>query len=131
MLRCDGRLVSGGVLMRIAIAAVLMAVLVGCAQNPPPPPAVVYKEKDIPVGVGCVSNKPAPVVRLNEQYTAAQWSALAPGAKAEAVRAQAGSHLNYEDHLNASVAGCQDSPPDESIQPPPQTGGPAGGNKPA
>ena len=97
--------------MRILIAMAAVAVLAGCATNPTPPPAIVYKEKDVPVSVGCVVGRPAPVIPLNKTVDAAHWAALAPGAKAEAVHAQAGRRLNYEDKLSASAAACPDAPP--------------------
>lgn len=100
------------VLLRVLIgvtALVLLALLLfGCAHAPstPPEPAVVFREVKVAVPTGCVVDKPGEVKPLNQQVTADQWNALAPGAKAEAVAAQAGTRLNYEDRLRASTSGC-------------------------
>jgi len=82
----------------------------------------VYKEKTVAVAVGCVVDKPAPVVPLNQQTGADGWGAMAPGSKAEAVRAPAGRRLNYEDRLTSSVKGCPDAPLDGSTVPVPSSG---------
>jgi hypothetical protein len=63
----------------------------------------------VPVATGCVAEggKPERPQTLKERYTAEQWAALPPGSKAEAIAAQAGKRLNYEDELNAATAGCK------------------------
>lgn len=105
--------VSEGLLMRAVYLsiALLVAFLAGCATNPPPPPRTVYKDVDVPVAVGCVRNRPDAVRPLDQNTSNSAWEAMPTGAKAEAIKAQAGLHQNYEDRLNASVAGCPDAPP--------------------
>lgn len=89
------------------------ALVSACASVPDtPPPAVVYREVKVPVQIGCVKARPLPVVPMNQQLGDAQFAALPTGTKAEAVKAQVGARLNYEDALTASVAGCLDAPLD-------------------
>lgn len=96
--------------MRRFLLLAVVASLSACATNPAPPPEVVYKEKDIPVAVGCIVGKPYEVVPLNKSLTSDQWAALPVGSKAEQVHAQAGARMNYEDRLKASQAGCTPAP---------------------
>ncbi|MEZ0495386.1 hypothetical protein [Sphingomonas sp. IW22] len=60
----------------------------------------------VAVAVGCVVNRPARVTPLRELVPAAQWAARAPGAKAQAVRAQAGRRMNHADALDAATRAC-------------------------
>lgn len=64
---------------------------------------------NVPVATGCIADagRPAPVKPLLKLYTPPVWNALAPGAKAEAVRAQAGVRMNYEDQDRAATSGCK------------------------
>lgn len=78
----------------------------GCATAPMAPPEVVIRTAPVAVAVGCVVDRPAPVVPLNQQLTQGQWRARAPGARARTVQAQAGRRLNYEDALRAATAAC-------------------------
>lgn len=91
----------------LVMAAILIASCAGdhhaaAASERPAPFAV-------PVSAGCVAatgrpEKPQP---LNRRYTAEQWAALAPGAKANAVAAQGGARLNFEDEDSAATTGCR------------------------
>jgi hypothetical protein len=83
----------------------LIAGLAGCTTAPVEP-RVEYREVKVAVAAGCVSGAPETVKPLNERIPADQWNALAPGAKAEAVKAQAGERMNYEDQLRAATAAC-------------------------
>lgn len=96
---------------------ILALALASCGQpTPPVEPSIVYREVKVPVAVGCVSQRPTPPVAANARISADQWAALAPGAQAEVMKAQAGEHMNYEDKLNAATSGCKDAP---SIPPAP------------
>lgn len=93
--------------MRSITTASSLALLAACAgQAPRAEPAVEYREAAVPVATGCVVDRPAPVMPLASRVPAAEWARRAPGAKAQAVRAQAGQRLNYEDALRASTSGC-------------------------
>lgn len=93
--------------------ALLAALATGCTTIPDndlPPREQEVRIETVPVvvAVPCVSaqGKPDKVVPLNERMTRKQWDAKPTGAKAQAVRGQAGRRLNYEDELAASTAGC-------------------------
>jgi hypothetical protein len=95
--------------MRYATLAIsLIPLLAGCGGH-----VAAVSEKPVPfavpVAVGCVGKdgKPTPPEPLKQRYTDAQWAAMPPGAKAQAVAAQGGARLNYEDSLRASTAGCR------------------------
>jgi hypothetical protein len=90
--------------------ALLAGILTGCA-TPEPEVKIEYRTVPVPVSVGCVVDKPAPVRPLNKQIAPEQWETLAPGAKAEAVKAQAGERMNYSDELEASTSGCKNAEP--------------------
>ena len=89
---------------RLMISIVLASSACGGPQTVPPPPSV-----KIPVIVPCVASggKPQAIEPLSASYPEGVWAAMPPGSKAQAVKAQAGRHLNYEDELFASVAGCK------------------------
>lgn len=89
-----------------AFNAALLIALAGCASRPPAEPAINYVEVPMPVPAPCVVDRPAPVVPMNAQVAAADWAARAPGAKAQAVRAQAGRRMNHADALAAATSGC-------------------------
>lgn len=95
----------------LSVGILTAAVLGGCAgRTAPPEPSIVFKEVSVPVAVGCVVNRPVPPQTLGQRIPAEQWKELAPGAMAEAVKAQAGDRLNYEDELRAATLGCKDAP---------------------
>ena len=111
MRRRNDLIVSGRFLMRalylcVAAASVLLA---GCVSDQTPPPRVVYQEVKVPVAVGCVSGRPSPVEALKDVVSQPAWASMPTGAKAQAIRAQAGVRMNYEARLNASIAGCADA----------------------
>lgn len=60
------------------------------------------------VAAPCVTatGRPTPVTPLRQGTPVATWEALAPGAKARAVQAQAGRRMSYIDSLEAATAGC-------------------------
>jgi len=62
----------------------------------------------VPIATGCIGEDGRPAIPgpLKSRYTQEQWDALAPGAKANAVAAQAGTRMNYEDEDRAATAGC-------------------------
>ena len=74
-------------------------------------PAVEEKPVEVVVAVatGCIATKgrPAPVKPLKSTLTLEQWKKLAPGAKAEAIKAQSGTRLNYEDTDRAATSACK------------------------
>jgi hypothetical protein len=96
--------------MRSITTASSLVLLAACAHRPAAEPAIQYREAAIAVTVGCVVDRPAPVAPLKTTVPAATWAARAPGAKAQAVRAQAGRRLNYEESLAASTSGCAPAP---------------------
>lgn len=87
------------------------ACLSGCATPGEQPPTIVYKEAKVAVATGCIVNRPEAVQPLNKRISPDTWASLAPGAKAQAVKAQAGDRLNYEDELRAATAGCSEAQP--------------------
>jgi hypothetical protein len=91
------------------IALCWLLVLAGC-QHAPESPAKPYRELPVVVAVGCVQNRPMAPQSLRERYSDDQWTALAPGAMARAVQAQAGDRLNYADKLDAATKGCKAAP---------------------
>lgn len=95
---------------RFALCAVLLIALAACAGDTPEP-KVEYRTVYVPVSAGCVVDRPEPVRPLNEQMTPEQWATLPPGAKAEAIKAQAGDRMNYSDSLEASTSGCKSAEP--------------------
>lgn len=84
--------------------------LAGCAAAPVDAPEVHIQTAPIAVAVGCVKDRPADVVPMNKAIPREQWLARAPGAKAETIKAQAGTRQNYEDALKAATSACTDAP---------------------
>jgi hypothetical protein len=92
--------------MRASLIGVAsLGLLAACTHTSEP--ERVYKELPVAVAVGCVKDRPARPQSLAERIPDAEWDALAPGAMARAVQAQAGDRLNYEDRLEAATAGCR------------------------
>lgn len=93
------------------LLVVAMMLLSGCNGGDHHAPAVSEKPAPyaVPVSAGCVGadGRPGRPQPLNQRYSADQWAALAPGAKANAVAAQAGARLNYEDEDAAATSGCK------------------------
>ena len=94
--------------MRFALMASSL-LLAGCA-GPRVEERVVHRDVSVPVPVGCVVNRPEPVTPLRSRYSDPQWAALAPGARAHALRAQGNERLNHEQAQEAALSGCKDAP---------------------
>ena len=92
--------------MRSIATVSSLVLLAACAHAPAPEPTVQYRDAAIAVAVGCVVDRPPAPAPLVARISSADWAARAPGAKAQAVRAQAGIRLNFEDRLAASTSGC-------------------------
>lgn len=60
----------------------------------------------LPVSVPCASARPERPVALSQQFTNAEWSALAPRAKASQIGAQALRWQNYGEKADAATLGC-------------------------
>lgn len=104
--------------MRHILVIALVAILSACmARAPAPEPAVSFRDVAVPVAVGCVVDRPAAPAPLRDRVPADAWAARAPGAKAQAVRAQAGRRLNFESALDASTVGCSPAPAPSTIAP--------------
>ena len=89
----------------LAIASGLSA----CAAHAPAPePSIVYRDAAVAVPVGCVVDRPAPVVPLRERVAPAEWRIRAPGAKVQAIAAQAGRRMNHQTRTDAATSGCTD-----------------------
>jgi hypothetical protein len=95
--------------IKLASKLSLMGLLALGACTTPGEIRTEYIEVPMAVPTGCVAEggKPEVTASLRDRYTAEQWAALAPGAKANAIRAQAGRRMNYEDALRAATAACQ------------------------
>ena len=93
-----------------AFAALVMAALIvaSCGEHPKSA-ATEPVSYAVPVATGCVAKdgRPAPPQPLNRRYTAEQWAAMPPGAKAQAVAAQGGERMNFEDRDRAATAACR------------------------
>lgn len=94
---------------RIGFVATAGLLIAGCAGQTPEP-QIVLKPVPVATPVGCVVGRPDKPQTLAERVPDETWAALAPGAKARAVEAQAGARLNYEDALEAATSGCKDAP---------------------
>lgn len=94
---------------RIGFLASAGLLIAGCAGQTPEP-RVVLKPVPAATPVGCVVNRPTPPQTLLERVRDETWNALAPGAKARAVEAQAGERMNYADALKAATSACKDAP---------------------
>ena len=91
----------------ITVAAALL--LAACTSNPKSVVDSAPVPYAVPVAAGCVAEggKPEAPKPLRDHYPDEQWTAMPPGAKAQAVAAQGGHRLNYEDRFAASTAGCK------------------------
>lgn len=88
------------------------AMLAGC-KTVEAEPKIEYRTANVAVAAPCVVNRPEKPAALKDYVLPETWAALAPGAKAQALKAQAGERLNYEGSLEAATSGCPDvsSPP--------------------
>lgn len=98
--------------MRSIKLAFSLSVLALAACAAPKPPAAVGEKPvpyAVPVATGCVatSGRPSRPQPLAQRYTPQQWAALATGAKANTVAAQAGARMNYEDEAAAATSACK------------------------
>lgn len=95
---------------RIALVVPLFLALTACPGSPPKSAGsdapVSYA---VPVAVGCIATggKPAAPTTLKQRYTREQWDAMPPGAKSQAVAAQGGKHMNFEDESAAATSTCR------------------------
>ncbi|MBB4617896.1 hypothetical protein [Sphingomonas abaci] len=93
--------------MKLLAALALASALSACAgRTPTPEPTIVYRDAPIAVAAGCVVDRPAPVVPLRDRVPPAEWAARAPGAKAQAIAAQAGRRMNHQARTDAATSGC-------------------------
>ena len=95
--------------MKPYIVLALAGGLSACAaRTPVPEPTVVYHDAAVAVATGCVVDRPAPVVPLRDRVPAAEWATRAPGAKVQAIAAQAGRRMNHQTLSDAATSGCTD-----------------------
>ena len=95
--------------MRYVATAFSLILIAGCTKTVTEE-RIVYQDVPVPVPVGCVVNRPTEPDPLRARYTDAQWAALAPGARAQAIAAQAGDRLNHTQAQAAALSGCKDAP---------------------
>ena len=94
-------------MIRTILALAIAGGLSACAaQLPAPEPTTVYRDAPIAVAAGCVVDRPAPIVPLRDRVPPAEWAARAPGAKAQAIAAQAGRRMNHQARTDAATSGC-------------------------
>ncbi len=98
--------------MRSCIGLALSGWLVAsCTTTAPPRERVVYETAKVATAVGCVVDRPADVIPLNQRIPAETWAQRPPGAKAQSVKAQAWEVKNFAAKLKAATSGCKDAPP--------------------
>jgi hypothetical protein len=96
---------------KIKLALFGALILAGCGAKDEHPATVA--EKPVPYAVPTLAPCLPPTGHaiapqpLNQRYPADQWAKLAPGAKGQAVAAQGGARLNYEDEERGATAGCK------------------------
>ena len=96
-------------MIRTILALAIAGGLSACAAHAPTPePSIVYRDVPMAVPVGCVVDRPAPVVPLRERVAPAEWRIRAPGAKVQAIAAQAGRRMNHQTRTDAATSGCTD-----------------------
>ena len=96
-------------MIRTILALAIAGGLSACAgQMPAPEPSIVYRDAAVAVPVGCVVDRPAPIVPLRERVAPAEWRTRAPGAKVQAIAAQAGRRMNHQTRTDAATSGCTD-----------------------
>lgn len=115
MRECIEQPVRGGFLGTLAtylIVAAIVCFLAGCKTvDTVPDPKVEVHVAKVAIPTPCVVNRPAEPPRLRDQIPATNWAGIAPGAKAQAVKAQAGARMNYEDELRAATSHCPSAAP--------------------
>lgn len=96
-------------MIRTILALAIASGLSACAAHAPAPePSIVYRDAAVAVPVGCVVDRPAPVVPLRERVAPVEWRTRAPGAKVQAIAAQAGRRMNHQTRTDAATSGCTD-----------------------
>lgn len=94
-------------MIRTILALAIAGGLSACAgRAPAPEPTIIYRDAPIAVAAGCVVDRPAPIVPLRDRVSPAEWAARAPGAKAQAIAAQAGRRMNHQARTDAATSGC-------------------------
>lgn len=93
----------------LALLTIAALALPGCAGRPDPIIETRIVEVPVPVATGCISDagRPEAVKPLRDTITPEEWQARAPGAKAETIRAQAGTRMNRTDKLEAATSECK------------------------
>ncbi|MDR6128776.1 hypothetical protein QE361_003210 [Sphingomonas sp. SORGH_AS802] len=98
-------------MIRTILALAIACGLSACAAQlpaPAPEPSIVYRDAAVAVPVSCVVDRPAPVVPLRERVAPAEWRTRAPGAKVQAIAAQAGRRMSHQTLSDAATSGCTD-----------------------
>lgn len=97
--------------MRSITAVFSLAILAACTSGPDirPQPEQVPVEVLMPVATGCIAETGRPPLPdpLNAKINEDEWTAMPAGSKSEAVLAQAGRHMNYEDEERAATSTCK------------------------
>ena len=83
----------------------IVLLLAGCATQP-----TVIRDRptqvSIPVIQPCASERPAPIVPMNQRYSETEWEGLSFKQRAEIVAVQGLARMNYADSLNAATSAC-------------------------
>lgn len=79
--------------------------LAGCAHDAP-----VVRDRvetvSVPLIQKCASERPAPVVPMNQRIAPDAWEAMSPKQRAEMAAAQGLERMSHADALNAATAAC-------------------------
>lgn len=79
--------------------------LAGCAHDAP-----IVRDRpervSVPVIQKCASERPTPVVPMNQRITPEAWEAMSPKQRAETAAAQGLDRMSHADALNAATAAC-------------------------
>lgn len=93
--------------MKLSAALALASALSACVgRTPAPEPTIVYRDAAVAIAAGCVVDRPAAIVPLRDRVPPAEWAARAPGAKTQAIAAQAGRRMNHQTLSDAATSGC-------------------------
>ena len=95
----------------VAIAALVLGLsLAACGTDRPRSAGDELPQAyAVPVSSPCIAaeGRPAKVKPLNQRYPREQWATMPIGAKAQAVAAQGGERMNYEDRSEAATSACR------------------------
>jgi len=87
------------------VIAAFVVLLSACAK-----PDTVVRDRFTPVSVPviqpCASEKPKPVVPLNERFTSEEWQSLSPKQHMDYIAIAALQRLNHGDELAAATSAC-------------------------